>query len=217
MAAEPDPHLAALPVRTRPLLEKQWPWWADILAHPDRDEFWRYLSVADRFEDITVPALNIGGWFDIFVSSTTRTFTAMKKRGGSAEARDGQRLIIGPWDHLNSTGIYPDRKFGLMADALYADLTGAHLPLLRPVAAGQADALAGSAPVRIFVMGLDQWRTSRTGRCLTPLTSTTTCTALVAPTPRMATASCARSRPATSMPMFISTTHCGPFPRWAGG
>jgi putative CocE/NonD family hydrolase len=129
-----------------------------MLAHPARDQFWRDLSVADRFEDITVPALNIGGWFDIFVNSTARTFTELKKRGGSAEAREGQRLIIGPWDHLNSTGVYPDRTFGLMADARYDDLTGAHRRFFDRWLRGQADALAGSAPVRIFVMGIDQWR-----------------------------------------------------------
>jgi uncharacterized protein len=128
------------------------------LAHPARDDFWRRLSVADRFEDITVPALNIGGWFDIFVSSTMRTFTEMKKRGGSAEARDGQQMIIGPWDHLNSTGVYPDREFGLLANVQYADLTGAHLRFFDRWLRGQANALAGSAPVRIFVMGIDEWR-----------------------------------------------------------
>ena len=105
-----------------------------------------------------MPALNIGGWFDIFVSNTTRTFTEMRQRGGSGDARDGQRLIIGPWDHLNSTGIYPDRRFGLMADALYADLTGAHLRFFDRWLRGRTDALEGSAPVRIFVMGIDQWR-----------------------------------------------------------
>jgi uncharacterized protein len=158
MAADPDTHLVELPVRVRPLLEKQWPWWADILAHPARDTFWTELSVADRFEDITVPALNIGGWFDIFASNTTRTFTELRRRGGSAEAREGQRLIIGPWDHLNNTGVYPDRKFGLMADALYNDLTGAHQRFFDRWLRGRPDAMAGDAPVRIFVMGLDQWR-----------------------------------------------------------
>jgi uncharacterized protein len=158
MAADPDAHLAALPVRARPLLEKQWPWWADILGHPARDRFWQDLSVADRFEEITVPALNIGGWFDIFIGSTARTFTELKRRAGSAEARDGQRLIIGPWDHLNSTGVYPDRRFGLTADALYADLTGAHQRFFDRWLRGRDGAMAGDAPVRIFVMGVDEWR-----------------------------------------------------------
>jgi uncharacterized protein len=158
MAADPDPHLEELPVRARPLLEKQWPWWGDILAHPARDTFWQDLSVVDRFGDITVPALNIGGWFDIFVSNTARTFTELRRRAGSADAREGARLIIGPWDHLNSTGVYPDRKFGLMADALYNDLTGAHRRFFDRWLRGQADAQAGDAPVRIFVMGIDEWR-----------------------------------------------------------
>jgi putative CocE/NonD family hydrolase len=158
MAADPDPHLAALPVRARPLLEKQWPWWAERLAHPARDQYWQDISAADRFEDITVPALNIGGWFDLFAGNTARTFTQMKKRGGSAEARDGQRLIIGPWIHTDSTGVYPDRTFGLMADAQYADLTGVYQRFFDRWLRGQAGALDGFAPVRIFVMGIDQWR-----------------------------------------------------------
>ena len=158
MLAHPDPHLAELPVRIRPLLEKQWPWWSDLVGHCARDEFWRDLSVADRFQDITVPALNIGGWYDIFINDTARTFTELKRRGGSADARAGQRLIIGPWDHLNTTGVYPDREFGMMANSLFADLTGAHQRFFDRWLRGRADALAGTAPVRIFVMGIDRWR-----------------------------------------------------------
>jgi hypothetical protein len=158
MVADPAAHLDGLPVRVRPAIEKQWQWWAEILAHPARDQYWRDLSVADRFEDITVPALNIGGWYDIFVNSTVRTFSELRRRGGSAAAREGQRLIVGPWDHLNYTGSYPDRQFGLMADALTSDLTGAHLRFYDRWLRGRQDALDGSAPVRIFVMGIDQWR-----------------------------------------------------------
>jgi uncharacterized protein len=158
MAADLPSHMAALPVREQPLLEKQWPWWAQILAHPARDQYWRDLSVADRFEEITVPALNIGGWFDIFVASTARTFTELRARGGSAAARDGQRLVIGPWDHINQSGIYADRRFGIMSDAVACDITGLHQRFFDRWLRGRADALDGSAPVRIFVMGIDQWR-----------------------------------------------------------
>ena len=65
---------------------------------------------------------------------------------------------MGPWDHLNSTGVYPDRKFGLMADALYNDLTGAHQRFFDRWLRGRDGATAGDTPVRIFVMGIDQWR-----------------------------------------------------------
>ena len=118
MMADPQPHLAALPLSRQPLLEKVWPWWAELLAHPGRDQFWRDLSTLDQAERVTVPALHIGGWFDIFVANTARSFTELRARAGRPEAREGQRLIIGPWDHLNSTGIYPDRRFGLLADAI---------------------------------------------------------------------------------------------------
>ena len=118
MMADPQPHLAVLPPSRQPLLEKVWPWWTELLAHPSRDQFWRDLAVLDRAERVTVPALHVGGWFDIFVANTARSFTELRARAGSPEAREGQRLIIGPWDHLNSTGIYPDRRFGLLADAI---------------------------------------------------------------------------------------------------
>jgi hypothetical protein len=108
-----------------------------------------------------VPALHIGGWFDIFAANTARSFTELRTRAGTAEARAGQRLIIGPWDHLNSTGIYPDRRFGLTGDAITQDLTSEHLRFFDRWLRGRAEAGRGSEPkppVKIFVMGIDQWR-----------------------------------------------------------
>ncbi len=112
----------------------------------------------DRAEQVTVPALHIGGWFDIFVANTARSFSELRARAGTEQAREGQRLIIGPWDHLNATGIYPDRRFGLTADAITQDLTGAHVRFFDRWLRDRRGALDGSAPVKIFVMGIDQWR-----------------------------------------------------------
>jgi putative CocE/NonD family hydrolase len=158
MVADPAPHLAALPPSHQPLLEKMWPWWSDLQQHPARDQYWQDLSVLDRAEQVTVPALHIGGWFDIFAANTARSFTELRSRAGTAEAGAGQRLIIGPWDHLNSTGIYPDRRFGLMADAITQDLTSEHLRFFDRWLRGRAEPENSAAPVKIFVMGIDQWR-----------------------------------------------------------
>ena len=153
MVGNPKPHLAALPLSHQPLIEKVWPWWGELLSHPSRDQFWRDLSVLDHAEQVTVPALHIGGWFDIFIANTARSFTELKARSGAAE---GQRLIIGPWDHLNSTGVYPDRQFGMTADAITQDLTGHHLRFFDRWLRGKTT--TQEAPVRIFVMGIDRWR-----------------------------------------------------------
>src|SRR3954454_5100729 len=155
--ADPQPHLNAMPAE-QDLLAKSLPWWSDWLAHPDRDSYWQQLGVADECGAVTVPALNIGGWFDIFAGNTARTYTRMKADAGSSEAREGQRLIIGPWDHTSYTGVYHDRQFGLAADALAADLDGAHVRFYDRWLRGRTDDLDGSAPLRVFVMGIDQWR-----------------------------------------------------------
>ena len=156
MLGDPEPRLAAMPTGEQPALAGSW--YPEWVRHPGRDEFWQNLSVADHLDKVTVPALHVGGWFDIFGGSTARTFARMRREAGSAEAREGQRLIVGPWDHLSYTGAYHDRQFGLMADALAADLTGAHVAFFDRWLRGREDALDGSAPVRIFVMGIDQWR-----------------------------------------------------------
>lgn len=84
----------------------------------------------------------------------------MKNRGGSAAARTGQRLIIGPWSH-SGTGIfgyYPGRDFGPTAGAAAAMLTDDYVAFFDRWLRGRTDALDGRAPVRLFVMGVDEWR-----------------------------------------------------------
>jgi putative CocE/NonD family hydrolase len=155
--AEVEAQLCDLPGEQK-VLEAYCPWWTDWIANADRNSYWSDLATSDRTSHITTPALHIGGWFDIFVNDTARAFTRMRAGGGSAEAREGQRLIIGPWDHLNYTGIYHDRQFGMSADVAAADLTTAHISFYDRWLKDDAEALAGSAPVRIFVMGTDEWR-----------------------------------------------------------
>jgi putative CocE/NonD family hydrolase len=144
---------------TRTLLVEHCSWYPDWVEHATRDEFWRELAVIERPADVKVPALNIGGWFDLFVNDQARTFTRMRAEAGSEEARAGQRLVIGPWAHGNGqTATYCDRQFGPAAEPAAADMNGLHIGFFDRWVRGRTDALDGTAPVRIFVMGIDQWR-----------------------------------------------------------
>ena len=115
MMADPQPHLAAMP------RAGQWRWRRSrppgpSLSHPARDAFWQGLSVIDRAEQVTVPALHIGGWFDIFVSNTARSFTELRARAGTEEARGwaaADHRSVGPPKrdrHLPGPPVRPGRR-----------------------------------------------------------------------------------------------------------
>ncbi|WP_252342203.1 CocE/NonD family hydrolase [Rhodococcus sp. 14-2483-1-2] len=158
MAADPKSGLSKLPTSDQQILTDYIPWWREFLDHADRDDYWQSISVSDDYGTVTAPALNVGGWFDIFASANTRAYTRMKTAGGSSEAREGQRLIMGPWDHLSYDGVYHDRQFGITASAAASNLPSAYIGFFDRWLRGNQNAPAPFAPVRIFVMGIDQWR-----------------------------------------------------------
>lgn len=102
----------------------------------------------------------MGGWYDVFIGGTVQSYAMMRRNGGSAEARAGQRLLIGPWSHADGTdlGTFPDRSFGLEGSIKAADITAAHLRFCDRWVRGRTDTPYDAHPVRIFVMGIDQWR-----------------------------------------------------------
>ena len=51
----------------------------DWLAHPEYDEFWKNISIEENYHKISIPSLNIGGWYDIFLNGTLSNYIGMKK------------------------------------------------------------------------------------------------------------------------------------------
>lgn len=113
----------------------------------------------DRVSQITTPSLSVGGWYDLFITETLRGYTEMRASAATEAAREGQRLIVGPWSHINLTGLFRDRAFGAAGNAANRDLTSAHLSFFDPILKDGADGPPGGDRVSLFVMGIDQWRT----------------------------------------------------------
>lgn len=87
-----------LPLRSVPLAGEA-PYFADWLAHPTYDDWWRRWSIDEDYGRIDVPALHIGGWYDIFAGGTVRNFRGLRDGAGSSDTRRAQRLLMGPWHH----------------------------------------------------------------------------------------------------------------------
>jgi putative CocE/NonD family hydrolase len=156
--SDPSSQFEHLPLVDMPLLRDFAPYYLDWLAHPNYDDYWRSIAHKEYYEQITVPALNIGGWYDIFLGTTLENYTSMKQRGGSTVARQHQRLVIGPWPHGSFTGIFPERNYGLMASGDVVDLVGMQLRWYDHWLKGLDNGVEQDKPVKLFVMGLDQWR-----------------------------------------------------------
>lgn len=126
----------------------------DWLKHPSYDAYWEPVNLEKRATEMSVPALNIGGWYDVFLRSTLGSYQTMTKAAASETARTGQRLIIGPWPHgWNASTRTGDQEFG---EASLIDVGPLYLEWFDywlkdgPKPEG--------APIRIFVMGDNVWR-----------------------------------------------------------
>lgn len=126
------------------------------LRHPSLDDYWEQWRIESKYTELDVPALHIGGWYDIFLEGTLRNYVGMRMHAKSAETRERQRLFVGPWLHGLFDRVVGEVDFGpsVLLDAV--NLGGMHLSWFDHCLRGEPD---NSAPVRIFVMGANVWRT----------------------------------------------------------
>ena len=155
-----DEQFRHLPLGDAPLLDTSGAgrFYREWLAHPTDDEHWSSLSINRRYEKVEVPALNVGGWYDIFLRGTLENFIRLREEAGSEHGRSGTRLLIGPWAHGSTYGAYPDHAFDTFDGQGGADLDELAIRFYRAHLLEGQDRPEAEPPVRIFVMGENRWR-----------------------------------------------------------
>ena len=151
-----------LPLKELPLLKEFCPYYYEWLDHPDDGPFWDFVNVEKKHKNVKVPAYNLTGWFDDAYGQPGAiiNFTGMRKNGKTKAAREGQKLIIGPWTHLpvfwaNITSEIGDLDFGPEA---VIDLNALVIRWCDYWLKGIDNGIMDEPPVRIFVMGDNRWR-----------------------------------------------------------
>jgi predicted acyl esterase len=90
-------------------------------------DFWTNVSLEDNWQDINVPAIHIGGWYDIFCQGTIDAFMGYQYQGGPGAAGKS-KLIMGPWTHggagKTNQGqlIYPENCKDTFSSELFWDM-----------------------------------------------------------------------------------------------
>ena len=129
--------------------------WQDWINHPTDDDYWQPLKLTDRFDEFTVPVLEMSGWYDLYGYRSFKHFNGLRQHGGSPAARQ-PKLIVGPWAHrLSECPCTGDVDFGV---ASMLDLDAIELRWFDYWLKGIDNGVIDDPPLRIFVMGINQWR-----------------------------------------------------------
>lgn len=156
-----EQEFSRLPLDNHPNLKTYAPYYHEWVQHPTYDDFWRELDVSQNYSDLAVPALNMGGWHDIFLGGTIENFQGMREHGKSVAARDS-RLLIGPWNHGGMVAGNPigDYDFGVRSTGAYIDADGLQIAWFDRWLRGEESPFDDAPAARYFLMGAGEWQTA---------------------------------------------------------
>ena len=184
----------------------------DWIAHPNEDGYWKPWSIEGHFSDITVPALHIVAWYNLFQDGSFRNYIGIKAHGANEAARNGQKLITIVGGHAGNGPIIGDVDFG--PDSKF-DEDGATLDWYDYLFKGAKNQFAGK-PVKLFVMGTNQWRDEDDWPVARARNTKYSCTPTARRIRCAATARCRRRRPDRRPRINTSSIRPTPCRRSAG-
>nr|WP_237743640.1 CocE/NonD family hydrolase [Pleurocapsa sp. PCC 7319] len=113
-------------------------------------EYWQKRSPKYLLQDIDIPMLHVGGWFDPYLRGTLNLYRAM-----AARSKQAQHLVVGPWAHLPW-----GRKLGAIDYGLEAQnpIDEIQLRWFDHFLKGKDTGVLSESPICLFEMGSNQWR-----------------------------------------------------------
>ena len=138
------------------------PYYFDWVEHDTYDDYWKKVSVQERYDDISLPVLHVGGWYDIFISGTIKNYLALNELQKKDPARGRQKLLIGPWHHVPWQPKVGCVNFGSEAenivDLVQLKWLDQHMrPSEVTGSSGELAASTDDPDVSIFILGANKW------------------------------------------------------------
>jgi uncharacterized protein len=149
---------SVLPIREHPALHGEGlpKYVLDWLDHDQPSSYWTELDISQKLSHISVPALHVSGWYDMFLRGSIDGFLALCEKAGNMHARQNQYLIAGPWQHIPWGDRIGSSDFGPQAlldtDAILLRWFNHWLK--------HSGEFAEEPPIRYFVLGENRWRQS---------------------------------------------------------
>jgi putative CocE/NonD family hydrolase len=132
-------------------------WVRDFMTHYSYGEFWKPYDFHTQHAEMDIPMMHVAGWYDTFLQGTLDSYTGLRAKAKSDRARDGQKLIAGPWQHVTwGRSTVGDIDFGQALQSLNPFATRRRW--FDYWLKGEDNGFLSEAPVLLFVMGENVWR-----------------------------------------------------------
>lgn len=121
------------------------------LNNPDPNaEYWRKRSPKYLLDNVDLPMLHVGGWFDPYLRGTMNLYRAMV-----SQCSQPQHLLIGPWAHLPWGRKLAAVDYGIEAQNPIDEI---QIRWFDHWLKGKDTGLLEESPISWFEMGSNSWR-----------------------------------------------------------
>lgn len=142
-----------LPLQNAPIIKKELaPFYEQLIQ-----QHYEVQQSTNIYENISVPALHLGGWYDIYIDKTIKNYKEIREKSKSQLARENQYLILTPWFHMPWSPLVGEISFGEKAINRVDELQ------LKWFNRWLKDDISNwdLEPVQYFVTGENDWHTSK--------------------------------------------------------
>jgi putative CocE/NonD family hydrolase len=141
---------------TRKLLKDTAPFWHDMMAHPNRDDFWKERVILPHLKNVAPAVMVVTGWYDAEdLYGSFKTYHAVEHQNPQVN----NVLVVGPWHHggwssTDGEKLGPARFGSKTAEFYRAEI---EFPFFEKYLKGEAYSPPPEATV--FETGSNSWRT----------------------------------------------------------
>ncbi len=141
---------------SRQYLKDASPFWNEMMAHPNRDEFWQKRALLPHLKNVAPAVMVVTGWYDAEdLYGSFKTYQAIEKQNPKIK----NVLVVGPWHHGGWASVAGDKlgaiSFGSKTAEFYRHEI--ELPFFEKYL--KDENLTTPAEATVFETGSNNWRT----------------------------------------------------------
>ena len=131
------------------------PMFQDMLRKPPGDPYWEQMDGLREPRRMRAPVLQMEGWFDAYGLQAFRAHDIVRRKAGTAAAREHSRILVGAWGHDRTGECFGEMDFG---PNVGIDLYAYELQWFQHWLMDRETPIVAQPPIRVFTMGVNSWR-----------------------------------------------------------